>query len=72
MVINPGITRHLELNGISLTQAVAAALGRLLSELTFLQELELTDVDGSVLQAEEMETLFGRCNRVMQAYFQWF
>ena len=60
-----GDYKTLELNGISLTQAVAAALGRLVSELSFLQELELTDVDGSILQAEEMEALFGRCNRVM-------
>ena len=30
-----------------------------------MQELELIDVDGSVLQAKEMEALFGRCNRVM-------
>ena len=60
-----GYYKTLELNGISLTQTVAAALGRLLSELSFLQELELTDVDGSIFQAEEMEAFFGRCNRVM-------
>ena len=60
-----GDYKSLELNGISLTQAVAAALGRSLSEMPFLQELELTDVDGSILQVEEMEALFGRFNRTM-------
>ena len=60
-----GDYKTLELNGISLTQTVAAALGRLLPEMSFLQELELTDVDGSSLQAEEMEALFGRCNTMM-------
>ena len=60
-----GDYKTLELNGISLTQTVAAALGRLLPEMSFLQELEFTDVDGSILQAEEMESLFGRCNRTM-------
>ena len=60
-----GDYKTLELNGISLTQTVAGALGRLLPEMSFLQELELTDLDGSILQAEEMEALFGRCNRTM-------
>ena len=60
-----GDYKTLELNGISLTPTVAVALGRLLSEMSFLQELELTDVDGSILQAEEMEALFGRCNTMM-------
>ena len=60
-----GDYKTLELNGISLTQTVAAALGRLLPEMSFLQELEVTDVDGSILQTEEMESLFGRCNRTM-------
>ena len=60
-----GDYKTLELNGISLTQTVAAVIGRLLPEMSFLQELELTDVDGSILQAEEMEALFGRFNRMM-------
>ena len=60
-----GDYKTLELNGISLTQTVAAALGGLLPEMSFLQDLELTDVDGSILQAEEMESLFGKCNRTM-------
>ena len=60
-----GDYKTLELDGISLTQAVVAVLGRLLPEMSSLQELELTDIDGSILQAEEMEALFGRCNRMM-------
>jgi len=60
-----GDYKTLELNGISLTQSVAAALGRLLPEMSFLQKLELTGVDGSILQAEEMEGLFGGFNRTM-------
>ena len=60
-----GDYKILELNGISLTQTVTTALGRLLPEMSFLQELELTDIDGSILQSEEMEALFGRCNRTM-------
>jgi len=60
-----GDYKTLELNGISLTQSVAAALGRLLPEMSFLQNLELTGVDGNILQAEEMEGLFGGFNRTM-------
>ena len=60
-----GNYKILELNGISLTQTIAAAFGRLLPEMSFLQELELTNVEGSILQAEEMEALFGKCKKVM-------
>ena len=44
---------------ISLTPAVAAALGRSLPELSSLTTLELTGVNESILQVEEMEALFG-------------
>ena len=60
-----GDCKRLELTGISLTQAVAAALGRLLPEMSFLQEFEFTDVDESILQAEEMDALFGGFDRTM-------
>ena len=52
-------TDKLNLDGISLSPAVAAALGLSLPEMSSLQELELTGGYGSVLQAEEMEALFG-------------
>ena len=51
--------KQLTLERISLTPAAAAALGRLLPEMSSLQELELTQMGGSSLQAEEIEALFG-------------
>ena len=62
---NSEVYKKLVLNGISLTRAVASAFGRLLPEMSFLKELELTGVDGSILQAEEMEALFGELNRTL-------
>ena len=55
------------LSVISLTPAVAAMLGRLLPELPSLNKLELTGLrDGrSILQAEEMEALFGGLNKTV-------
>ena len=53
----------LTLSGISLTPAVAAALGRSLPEMSSLHELVLTGVDGSNLQVKEMEALFGGFNK---------
>ena len=50
---------------ISLTPTLAAMLGRLLPEMSSLQVLELTGVDGSTLQAEEMEALFGGFSKTM-------
>jgi len=50
---------------VSLTPAVAAMLGRLLPEMSSLQALELTGVDGSILQAAEMEAFFGGVNKTM-------
>ena len=54
--------------GRSLTPAATKTLGRSLPEMSFLQSLELTDVDGSILQAEEMEALFGGFNKSMHLY----
>ncbi|KAL9979406.1 hypothetical protein ACROYT_G017067 [Oculina patagonica] len=56
---------HLRLDGISLTPAAAAVLGELLPEMSSLQELKLTGVDGSILEANEMEALFGRFNKTL-------
>ncbi|KAL9979405.1 hypothetical protein ACROYT_G017064 [Oculina patagonica] len=57
--------KRLVLSGISLTPAVAVALGQSLPEMSSLQELELTGVDGSILQAKEMEALFGGFNKTL-------
>ena len=47
---------HLRLDGISLTPVSAALLGRLIPEMSSLQVLGLTGLDGSIqLQAKEME-----------------
>ncbi|KAJ7372140.1 hypothetical protein OS493_020566 [Desmophyllum pertusum] len=65
----PSIThktlRRLGLSGISLTPAVAAALGRSLPEMSSLEKLELTGAKGSIVQAEEMEALFGGFNKTL-------
>ena len=53
----------IRLNQIS--PAVAAALGRLLPEMSSLQTLKLIGKDGSILQAEDMEALFGALNKTM-------
>ena len=55
----------LDLGVISLTPAVAAMLGRLLPELPYPQGLALTGVHGSILQAAEMEALFGGFNKTI-------
>ena len=51
--------KKLILTGIILTPAGTKALGQSLPEMSSLQQLHLTGVDGSLLQAEKMETLFG-------------
>ncbi|KAL9979412.1 hypothetical protein ACROYT_G017077 [Oculina patagonica] len=56
---------QLSLDGISLTSAIAAMLGRLLPEMSSLQELELTGVNGSILEAKELEALFGGFNKTL-------
>ena len=53
---------------ISLTPAATKRLGRSLPEMSSLQELEITGVDGSVLQAEEMEALFGGLSETMPLF----
>ena len=60
--------KTLQLDVIRLTPAVAAVLGRLLPDLSSLLELELTGFDGSILQAAEMETLFGGFNKTMPLF----
>ena len=49
----------LKLGVTSLTPAVAAMLGRILPHLSSLQELDLFGEDGTILEAAEVETLFG-------------
>ena len=58
----------MKLGVISLTPAVAAMLGRLFPELSSLQVLKLTGQRGSILQAEEMEALFGGFNQTLPLY----
>ena len=59
--------QELTLQSVSLTPAVAAALGRSLVKMSSLKELVLTGVNGSILQAEEMEALFGGINETFSA-----
>ena len=59
---------QLNLDGISLTPTVAAVLGQSLPEMSSLQELELSGVDGSIVQADEMERLFGGFNKTLPLY----
>ena len=47
------------------TPAATKALGRSLPEMSFLEVLELTGVDGSILQAVDMEALFGGLNKTL-------
>ena len=55
----------LELNVTNLTPEVVATLGKSLPEMSSLRVFEFTGIDGSTLQAEEMEALFGGFNRTM-------
>ena len=59
--------RELALKEVSLTPAAAAALGRSLPKMSSLKVLMLTGVNGSILQAEEMEALFGGINETFSA-----
>ena len=59
--------QKLSLCGVSLTPVAAAALGRSLPELSSLEEFKLTGVDGSILQLEEIEALFGGMNKTSPA-----
>ena len=62
--------QELTLHDISLTPAAAAALGRSLPEMSSLRRLELTGVNGSILQVEEMEALFEGINETFLA-LEW-
>ena len=62
--------QELRLRHVSLTPAAAAALGRSLPKMSSLKQLELTGVYGSILQAEEMEALFGGINETFSA-LEW-
>ena len=55
-----------------LTPAATKALGRSLPEMSSLQVLELTGVDGSILQAEDMVALFGGLNKTTPLRFLTF
>ena len=57
----------LKLRSVSLNAEAAAALGRSLPKMNSLKELELTGVTGSILQAEEMESLFGGITETFSA-----
>ena len=56
------------LYGIKLTPVVFAGLGQLLCEMSFLQDLDLTGLDGSILGAGEMEALFGEFSKAKSLY----
>ena len=53
---------ELALSDISLNATTAAALGRSLPEMPSLKRLDLSGMDGKMLQAEEMKVLFGGLN----------
>ena len=55
--------KKLTLREIILTPAATKELGRSLPEISSLVELTLSGVDGSFLQAEQMEALFGRLTK---------
>ena len=56
---------ELTLKSVRPTLAAAATLGQSLSEMPYLAILELTGVDKSILQAEEMKVLFGGINKTL-------
>ena len=55
----------LTLKSVRQTLAAAAGLGQSLSEMSSLGELKLIGVDGSILEAEGMEALFGGINKTL-------
>ena len=57
--------KKLILEEITLTPAATKELGQSLPEMSSLENLELSGVDGSILQAEQMEALFGRFNKTL-------
>jgi len=56
---------ELVLSNVSLNPAAAAVLGRLLSGMSSLRRLELTGMDGNMLQIEEIKALFGGSNNAV-------
>lgn len=56
---------ELVLSDISLNATATAALGRSLAEMSSLRKLELSGMDGKMLQAEEMKVLFGGLNKTV-------
>ena len=69
------LPREVIISGVTLTQAVAVALGQSLAEMSALRKLKLTGSDGSILDVEEMEALFGGINTKMllkTLYFSGF
>ena len=67
-----GLTLIASLGVFSLTPALAAMLGRVLPELSSLQELTLASRGEIILQAEEMEALFGGFNKTVPLYMLTF
>ena len=62
-------------SGVTLTREVAVALGQSLAKMSALRKLKLTGSDGSILNVEEMEALFGGINTEMllqTLYFSGF
>ncbi|XP_022787144.1 uncharacterized protein LOC111327268 isoform X1 [Stylophora pistillata] len=51
------------LHGVSLTPEAAAALGKLLPELSSLEFLALRGIDGTFMEKVEIDSLFGRSNQ---------
>ncbi|KAL9979407.1 hypothetical protein ACROYT_G017068 [Oculina patagonica] len=64
--------KSLILYGIRLSSKASAVLGRSLPEMSSLQKLALSGVDGSIVQAEEMEVLFGGFNKALPLRWLFF
>ena len=58
----PNLPHEVIFSGVTLSRAVAVALGQSLAEMSALRKLKLTGSDGSILNVEEMEALFGGIN----------
>ena len=71
----PNLSHEVIFSGVTLSRAVAVALGQSLAEMSALRKLKLTGSDGSILNVEEMEALFGGINTEMllqTLYFSGF
>ena len=62
------VRKRLKLDEVSLTPAVAALLGQSIPEISSLQVLQLTQMDKRILQAKEIEALFGGFDKTMQLF----